>query len=161
MTDRKQLSQKAQALSERIHAALDQMRVKSHLMGLEMKDASKEVEKTFTELQGKLDRFIEESKTEAGQVQLQSHLALMESQERLEAIKEDAREIFLSTKGKASQKWDKARLKTHLAKMDAKDYFAEKKEAWQKQWQDSVDKGQELTEKQIDRMSSIIDAIRH
>lgn len=61
-----------------------------------------------------------------GQTELKSYLGIMEARDRVESLKEAIDEFTYKVSNNAQEELDTASLKTHLAKMESEDFWAEK-----------------------------------
>lgn len=161
MEDNLKLKEKAKALSERFAEVRDELRVKSHLMGMEFKDAGEELQDLVGKIQGRLQGFYEEAKTTSGELRVQGHLGLLEAKEQLESLSEDLERVYRASKDQVKADVDYAGLKGRLAAMDTRDFLEKQRVEWEKQLRESGDAGKELAHQSMDTINKILDRIRN
>ena len=157
MRNMETFKEKAKNTTVRFNQICDELRVKSHLLGMEMKDTTDELRGCINKINLKVQRFGELAETNSDELRLKGHLGVMEAKQQLDDLKDDLKAILHVSKGKIGQGIDEARLKNHLAKMEAKDYLDEKKAEWRKE----IAKAErDLARKNLDQIDEILDDLQ-
>ena len=156
MSRTENIKEKANKTAARFNQVKDQLRVRSHLFGMEMRETSEKLGDQLDKIQKKIVDFSQEAETTSEELRLKTHLGVLEAKEQLEELREDLGAIVKSSKDKLDQGFDEARLKAHLAKMDAKDYLAAKKTGWR---DDIETHEKERIHQKLDEIREIIDGL--
>ena len=109
------------------------------------REAFEKVEPHLTKAGNDLRRATEEVKaqalTDSDEVELKTHLALMDAKEKWSAVRDQmvglVREVKKETGDEVEQSVDEAKLKAHLAKMESEEALKEKSDALKKRLQEA------------------------
>ena len=157
-----QMKDRAKELKTRFATAKDWLKVKSHLLGMEAKDASEQIDAYLGKVEAQLDTFVDKISEEADEARLQAQLALMEARERLFDARDDLQHLVQEASNKARDvktKFDHARVQSHLAKMDAQERWDEKRQQWRNAFVNARDGGEEQTQRAVDSADEMIRSI--
>lgn len=157
-----QMKDRAKQLRTRFATAKDWLQVKSHLLGMEAKDASDQIDAYLGKVEAQIDTFVDKISEETGEARLQAQLALMEARERLFDARDELQHLVQDASNKAQDvrtKFDYARLQSHLAKMDAQERWDEKRKQWRDAFVSARDGGEEQTQQAVDSADEMIRTI--
>ena len=110
-----------------IEKFVDTVKLKAHLASMDSKDAWEKFESQFDHIKKDIHDFSESVKQDSDEAQLQAHLALMNAKERWESLKDEMDHMVDTIGDKTEAKFDHARVKMALAKLEAKDLIDKNK----------------------------------
>jgi len=131
-----------------------QAKVDSYIDGLpdDTADIKGATKNALAQINGLLNKAVEQAGDKAEEAPLQAHLGLMEAQDKLESSRAVFEDLVSRSSDESKKLLDEVELKRHLAMMEAKDFWEERGSKLAEEFQASAVTMQSLAEKAMGDM---------
>lgn len=159
-----QIPEKASLAAKRLAELRDELRLQIHLAGMETKDLlDEDVDPELEKLWGRLEAATQAVGGTADDAELRAHLLLMEARDRWETLSSGVRHVVedIKHRGKRTrEKLDMARVKAHLAKLDAEDEVEDRRKTLQEKLKQARDVVLQESAGMLDDLAASIEKLR-
>ncbi len=146
--------EKLKNVSQKLATFRDRLEVKLNLAEKDVQDSWQAIKPALEKQIHKVDRLAQELDTKKDEAQLKAYLGMQELADRLDAVSPHIDKMVNEVTQKAQEKIDVTMLKAELAKMDAEDFYAKKKEEIAASFKDKKDQT-------ISKIHSVFDKASH